>query len=119
MVDKLMAKAREYPGLINLDTDLKLNQPQIKVTVDREKVADLGVGVETLGRTLETFFGGRQVTRFKKNGEQYDVIVQLADANRTNPSDLSNVYVRSRSGEMVQLSNLVTIEETEIGRAHV
>src|SRR3546814_3612870 len=61
---------------------------------------------------LETFFGGRQVTRFKKNGEQYDVIVQLADANRTNPSDLSNVYVRSRSGEMVQLSNLVTIEET-------
>ena len=54
--------------------------------------------------------GGRQVTRFKREGEQYDVIVQVADVDRTNPDDLPTIYVRGRDGEMVQLSNLVNIE---------
>ncbi len=66
------------PGLTNVDTDLKLNKPELSVAVDREKAADIGVSVETVGRTLETMLGGRQVTRFKQDGEQYDVIVQVA-----------------------------------------
>jgi multidrug efflux pump len=112
MVDKLMAKAAEFPGLTNLDSDLKLDKPQLKVAVDRDKVADVGVSIETLGRTLETLLGGRQVTRFKRQGEQYDVVVQVADIDRTNPDDLRRIYVRSQSGEMIQLSNLVQVEET-------
>ena len=74
-VDKLLAEAEKFPGFINLDSDLRLNKPQIEVDVDRERVADMGAGVLTVGRTLETLLGGRQVTRYNQNGEQYDVIV--------------------------------------------
>src|SRR5690606_40806462 len=106
--------------LINLDTDLRLNKPQIEVEVDRERVADTGVGVLTLGRTLETLLGGRQVTRFNQNGEQYDVIVQVAPDDRRTSNDLNDIYVRGRDGAMIQLSNLVQLRETvapKIGRA--
>lgn len=112
MVDAVVAKAREYPGFINLDTDLKLNKPQLSVQVDREKVADVGADVAEIGRTLESMLGGRQVTRFKQNGKQYDVIVQVEDADRATPSDLSAIYVRGANGAMIQLSNLLTVTET-------
>jgi multidrug efflux pump len=112
MVDDLLAEVGDYPGLTNIDTDLKLNKPQLKVEVDRDKAADVGVDVETLGRTLETMMGGRQVTRFKRSGEQYDVVVQLADVDRTTPDDLRRVYVRGAGGEMIQLANLIRVEET-------
>ncbi|MBX2806971.1 MAG: efflux RND transporter permease subunit, partial [Hyphomicrobiales bacterium] len=112
LVDAIMAKAREFPGFNNLDTDLKLNTPQINIEVDREKAADLGVGIETLGRTLETLLGGRQVTRFKRDGEQYDVIVQVADIDRRDPEDLRRIYVRAPGGTMIPLSNLINVSES-------
>ncbi len=112
LLDQILAKARDYPGMSNVDTDLKLNTPQLKVTVDREKAASLGVDIETLGRTLETMLGGRQVTRFKRQGEQYDVMVQVADIDRRNPEDLRRIYVRGRNDTMIPLSNLIEVEET-------
>jgi multidrug efflux pump len=111
-VNALMAAARRNPGLQNLDSDLRLNKPELKVAIDRDKAADLGIDVEVIGRTLETMLGGRQVTRFKFNGKQYDVMVQVADTARVTPRDLTNIYVRSRAGEMVPLANLVTLRET-------
>ncbi|MCB1437514.1 MAG: efflux RND transporter permease subunit [Rhodobiaceae bacterium] len=112
IVDAVMQQARGNPGLVNLDSDLKLNTPQLKIVVDREKAADVGVEVEALGRTLETMLGGRQVTRFKREGEQYDVIVQVADVDRRNPDDLRRIYVRGRAGTMIALGNLISVEET-------
>jgi multidrug efflux pump len=111
-VNQLLAAARTNPGLTNLDSDLRLNKPELKVAIDRDKAADLGIDVEVIGRTLETMLGGRQVTRFKLNGKQYDVMVQVADTARVTPRDLTNIYVRSRAGEMVPLANLVTMRET-------
>jgi multidrug efflux pump len=111
-VSQLMAKIRENPRLTNADSDLKLNKPELKVDVDRDKVATVGSNVATVGRTLETLLGGRNVTRFKRGSEQYDVIVQVEDADRRTPGDLSNIYVRTGDGGIVQLSNLVTVEET-------
>jgi multidrug efflux pump len=111
MMDALMARARTYPGLINVESDLKLNAPQIRINVDRDKAAEIGVDVEAIGRTLETMLGGRQVTRFKREGKQYDVVVQVGDLDRRNPDDLSRIHVRARSGEMVPLSGLVRLEE--------
>ncbi|QJR14826.1 efflux RND transporter permease subunit [Usitatibacter palustris] len=111
MVEKLMDEARKNPGLNNIDTDLRLNQPEIRVGVNREKLADLGVPVENVGRTLETLLGGRVVTRFKRDGEQYDVIVQVSDADRTSPRDIADIYVRGRNGEMVQLANVLQTSE--------
>ncbi|MBM3733372.1 MAG: efflux RND transporter permease subunit [Acidimicrobiia bacterium] len=111
MMDALMTRARTFPGLINVESDLKLNAPQIKVAVDRDKAAEIGVDIETIGRALETMLGGRQVTRFKREGKQYDVVVQVADLDRRNPDDLVRIHVRTRSGEMVPLSGLVKLEE--------
>lgn len=112
VVNKLLAKARTFPGLANIDSDLKLNKPQLAVTVRRDKIADLGVDVAALGRTVETMLGGKQVTRFKRDGEQYDVILELADKDRKTPRDLSSIYVRGNNNELIQLSNLVDIRET-------
>jgi multidrug efflux pump len=110
-VDKMLERIRDYPGLVAVDTDLKLNKPQVEVALNRDKVTDAGIDVSTVGRTLETMLGGRQVTRFEQNGEQYDVILRLAGQDRNTPRDLSRIYVRGRDGTMVQLSNLVAVEE--------
>lgn len=120
MVESVIAEAEKLPQLANVESRLKLNKPEIKVAVNREKAADVGAEVETIGRTLETMLGGRQVTRFKQNGKQYDVIVQVADIERTNPDDLSKIHVRGGNGQMIQLSNLVDLRESvaprELGR---
>jgi multidrug efflux pump len=110
--DALLAEVRKSGAIVNADTDLKLNKPQLAVDIDREKAAAIGVEVDTIGRTLETLLGGRQVTRFKREGKQYDVMVQLEAQNRETPADLTAIYVRSRDGRLVQLSNLVTVRET-------
>ena len=112
MVDQVMAKGRQYPGMANMDTDLRLNKPQLSVVLKRDKIAAVGVDVEDIGRTLETLLGGRQVTRFKQEGQQYDVIVQLKGQDREQPTDLTAIFVRGRDGKLAQLSNLVEVRET-------
>jgi multidrug efflux pump len=111
-VDALIAEASKTPGLQNLDSDLRLDKPELKVQVNREKISDVGASVEGVGRTLETMLGGRQVTRFKKDGEQYDVIVQIADSERRAPTDISEIYVRGKNNEMIKLSNLLVVRES-------
>jgi multidrug efflux pump len=112
LTSKVMTVVRGNPMFAQPDIDLKLNKPELSIAVDREKAASMGVGVETIGRTLETMIAGREITRFKREGEQYNVIVQVADVDRSNPSDLTNVYVRASGGEMVQLANLVNVNES-------
>lgn len=111
MVQQFIAEAARHPALQNLQSDLRLNTPELRVEVNRDKLADLGVSVETVGRTLQTMLGGREVTRFKRDGEQYDVIVQVAARDRARPNDISDIYVRSRDGSMVQLANVVDVRE--------
>ncbi len=111
LVDGMLAKASQFPGLVNLDSDLKLNKPRLSVQLDRDKAANIGIGVDKVGRTLETLLGGRQVTRFKRDGEQYDVIVKLRDAERRDPGDLTDIFVRGNDGQLIQLSNLVHVRE--------
>ena len=103
---------RKYPGVQNLQTDLRLNTPEVRVTINRDKLSDIGVAVDTVGRTLETMLGGRQVTRFKKDGEQYDVIVQVAPRRprRRRPTSATPTSARA-TASMVQLSNLVEVRE--------
>jgi multidrug efflux pump len=109
--DIILERARQNPGLINLDSDYHETKPQIRVAVDRERAADLGVPIQVIGRTLETMLGGRRVTTYTQGGEEYDVILQAALEDRTSPDDIKNIYVRSaRTGEMIPLSNLLTTE---------
>lgn len=112
IVDGFLEQLRDYPGLQNIDTDLRLNTPELRVEIDRDKLADAGVAVDTVGRTLETLLGGRQVTRFEEDGEQYDVIVQVDKQNRANPADILDIYVRAETGEMLPLGGFLTIHES-------
>ncbi len=111
-VTAVMEKMRENPIFISPDNDLRMNTPQLEVDVDREKLALLGIDVSVVGRTLESALGGRKVTKYKEGAEQYDVMVQVDPQKRSQPRDLESIYVRSAYGEMVPLSNFVTVTET-------
>jgi multidrug efflux pump len=100
-----------YPYLFNLDTDLRLNKPQLDITIDRERAAQLGVSVTDIGTTLESFLGGRAVSEFKRGTKQYDVIVQVKPQERATPDAIEGIYVRGKGG-LVQLANVVQVRET-------
>ena len=110
--DQMMAKIMQNKGFAQPDSDLKLNKPELQINVKRDKLSEMDVDVDDLGRTLESFMAGREVTRFKRQGEQYEVIVKVAKDKRRSPSDLTDLYMRNNQGEMVQLSNLVEVNET-------
>jgi multidrug efflux pump len=112
VANSLVAKLRDNPGFADLDTDLRLNKPEIEVTIDRERVADAGLDISVIGRTLETLLSGRNVSRFQIGGEQYDVTVALPPEDRASPDTLSRIFVRSSAGGMVQLSSVVKYSET-------
>ena len=111
IVNRILADAAANPNLQALESDLKLNKPEVRVHVDRNKANDASVQVETVGRTIETMLGGRQVTRYKQNGEQYDVIVQVVPGDRNTPDDISNIFVRGRGEQMIPLEQLVSLRE--------
>lgn len=107
----LEEEAAKLP-LIGIDTDYRETQPQLRVQIDRDRAADLGVSVASIGRTLETMLGGRRVTTFIDRGEEYDVIMRGQESDRQAPSDLANIYVRStRTNELIPLSNLISVRE--------
>jgi multidrug efflux pump len=110
-VRAMQAEMAKNPGFVNTDTDLRMNTPELRVRVNRDRVLDVGANIDTVGRTLETMLGGRLVTRFKQDGEQYDVIVQVARDGRDTPERINEINVRNRAGDMVPLSNLLTVNE--------
>lgn len=112
---KLMkAIEQEKIGLINLDNELKIDQPQIFLDLNRDKAADLGITMDQIADSLSIFLGKPTVTRFNQEGRSYDVIPQLEETFRKNPAALNNLYVRTESEKLVPLSNLVTISERVI-----
>ncbi|MGN7437660.1 MAG: efflux RND transporter permease subunit [Alcanivorax sp.] len=111
--DIIMEKVAENnPGFNGLDSDYKETRPQIDFQVDYNRAADLGVTVEEIGRTLQTMMGGRNITTFLEDGEEYDVKVEGDRSKQTSFSDIENIYVRSDStGNLIPLSNVVNITE--------
>jgi multidrug efflux pump len=109
---KMLPLARANPGLENVDTNYKERKPQIRISVDRNRAADLGVSLLSVGRTLDTALGSRIVTRYVDRGREYDVMLQASDEARQTTTDLTSIRVRSdRSGELIPLSNVVKLEE--------
>ena len=110
--DIVIEEAEKIPGISNLQSDYRERKPKIDVAIDRNRAAELGVSLSNVGRTLESILGSRVVTTFIDRGEEYRVILQGADERRQTPSDLDSIYVRSeRTGQLIPLSNLVTLEE--------
>ncbi|MBL8305126.1 MAG: efflux RND transporter permease subunit, partial [Rubrivivax sp.] len=107
----LLAEMQKNPGIVQPDSDLQLNKPEIFMEVDRARAADMGVSVEAVARTVETMLGSRVVTRYKREADQYDVMVQMADAGRATPDAIEKLFVRGRNDTMVPLSSLVKLRE--------
>jgi multidrug efflux pump len=116
VVRSFQEEMAKNPGIVSVDTDLRLNKPEIRMEVDRERAADMGVPVDQIARAVETMMGGRQVTRYKREGDQYDVIVQTAPTGRDTPDDIDRVFVRGRGDAMIPLSALVKIKEVVVPR---
>ncbi len=108
---QFIAEMQKNPGIVQPDSDLQLNKPEIFMDVDRARAADMGVSVDAVARTVETMLGSRVVTRYKRDAEQYDVMVQTASAGRTTPEDIERMFVRGRNDTMVPLSSLVKVRE--------
>jgi multidrug efflux pump len=109
---QLMDEVAKNPGILSPDVDLRLNKPELRIEVDRVKAAELGVSIEVVARTIETMLGGRVVTRYKRDAEQYDVIVQTLAASRNTPDDIDVIQVRGRNDTMIPLSSLVKVRES-------
>ncbi len=110
-VGAMMAKAGQLGYLVNLDTDLRLDKPELQIRIDRERASDVGVSVTDIGTTLEAYLGGRIAGDFKRGAKQYDVILQMRAEGRSTPDIIEQIYLRG-SGGLVQLANLVTVEES-------
>ncbi|HKY69795.1 MAG TPA: efflux RND transporter permease subunit [Gammaproteobacteria bacterium] len=108
----ILQKVRTNPGLLNVDTDLKLSKPQINLLVDRDKAATLGVEIDSIGTTLQTLFGGNTITHFTEGNKRYDVIVQADPKLRRAPSDIQSIFVRGNKGNMVRLEDVVSLKQT-------
>jgi multidrug efflux pump len=112
VMPKFLEEANNSSILQNADTDLRINKPEILVEIDREKASVLGVSVEDVSRTLQVALGGQRFGYYIKDGKQYQVIGQMDRVNRDEPYDLKFLYVRNRTGQLIQLDNLVRLEES-------
>ncbi len=113
VMQKMLLAAKANPGLRGVDTDLKLDQPQLDVHIDRDRAGDMGIDIKDIGDAVNIALGEPKENRFSLMGRAYDVVPELEPEFRTKPSDaLDLMYMRTASGELVPLSNLVSLEET-------
>ncbi|HLM39748.1 MAG TPA: efflux RND transporter permease subunit [Microvirga sp.] len=115
--DTVMQKAQETGQFVNIDSNYRESQPDIRVQIDRQRAADLGVSVEDIGRTLELMFGEREVSTFVSRGDEYPVIIRARAEDRATPNDLTNTFIRATNGELVALSSFVSLTESAAPQA--
>jgi len=104
-------RAQAVKGLVNVQSDLYVNKPELRVTFERDRAEDLGVPVREVASALQTFLGGRRVSTFTRNDKLYYVMVQLDPKDRATPSDMRGIYLRGKSGQLVQLDALANVQE--------
>ncbi|MGH7502905.1 MAG: efflux RND transporter permease subunit [Longimicrobiales bacterium] len=110
-MDALVGRARTIPGLLNVDTDLRVTKPELVVTLDRDRAEDLGVPARDIATTLQTLLGGRDVSRFTSDNKLYDVILRLDPEERATPSDITGLEVRGHDGALIPLDAVASVEE--------
>jgi hydrophobe/amphiphile efflux-1 (HAE1) family protein len=112
VLPKFLDEARKDPVFGNVDANLKFNKPEINITINRIKATDLGINVIDVSNTLDLALSGKRYGYFLKGGKQYYIVGQVERGERNKPADISSLYVRSNSGNLIQLDNLVTMEES-------
>lgn len=111
VLPKFLAAARQSKKLMFIDADLKINKPELKINIDRQKAALMGISMEEVAHTLQLSFSGQRYGYYLRNDRQYEVIGQLERKHRNDNSDLNAIYVRSLTGSMIPLTNLISMEE--------
>src|SRR5947207_2327688 len=111
MMGPFVGRVSQIKGLVNVQPDLFVNKPELRVTFDRDRAEDLGVPVRDVAGALQTFLGGRRVSTFTRNDKLYYVMVQLDPKDRATPSDMRGIYLRGKSGQLVQLDALANVQE--------
>jgi multidrug efflux pump len=111
-MDQFLARARQVPGLVNVDSNLKVDKPELEISYDRDRAEDLGVSIADISSTLQTMLGGQRVGTFTRDSKLYYVVLQLEDEDRATPDDMTNIYVQSRDGTPVKLDAVASITET-------
>ncbi len=114
---RILAAARGIPGLVNVDSDLKVNKPELTVAYDRDRAEDLGVPVADVAATLQTMLGGSRTGTFTRANKLYDVLLQLDPTDRATPGDMNGLFVRGTGGTLVRLDAIASIDETTGPRA--
>ncbi|MBL7848743.1 MAG: efflux RND transporter permease subunit [Cyclobacteriaceae bacterium] len=111
-IPKILTAAQDHPVLQNADVDLKFNKPELLVKINRLKATQMGVSVQDISQTLQLAYSNLRFGYFTKEGKQYQVIGQVTRIDRDDPEDLKRLYVRTNSGELISIDNVVTVEES-------
>jgi multidrug efflux pump len=110
-VEAMLKRARQVRGLTNVDTDLRVNKPELAVSYERDRAEDLGVPVRDVASTMQAMLGGQRASTFTRNNKLYYVMVQLSPEERATPTDMSGLSVRGRDGELIKLEQLASVKE--------
>ncbi len=111
IIPPFLEAAQQDPTFNFVDVNLKFNKPELRVEIDREKAQSLGVTVRDIAQTIQLGLSGQRFGYFVKGGKQYQILGQVARENRSEPLDLRSLYVKSSSGELIQLDNLIELKE--------
>ncbi|HEV8599170.1 MAG TPA: efflux RND transporter permease subunit [Gemmatimonadales bacterium] len=110
-VQKMLSRARQVRALTNVDTDLRINKPELSVSYDRDRAEDLGVPVRAVAGTMQALLGGQRVSTFSRDNKLYYVMVQLSPEERATPTDMSGLAVRGRDNQLIKLDQLAKVNE--------
>lgn len=108
---ELANRLRQEGFLANVRGSVEITKPELRVEIDRDRASALGVSIADISRTLQILFSGQDLAEIKRDGRQYDVIVQLERERRLTPADLDRIFVPGAGGKLVQLSNVVITRE--------
>ncbi|MFZ5976385.1 MULTISPECIES: efflux RND transporter permease subunit [Hydrotalea] len=111
IIPKFLEEVRKDKTFANADVNIKFNKPEVQLTVDRMKVKDLGLSTADVVGAIQAAFSGGRLAYFIMNGYQYQVIAQINRSGRNNPDDIKNVFLRSKTGEIIPLDAVVHLEE--------
>jgi multidrug efflux pump len=112
VLPRFLEEANNNPVLQGVDTDLKFNKPELQIVINRLKATELGISVEDISQTLRLAYSNLRFGYFMKAGRQYQVIGQVDRINRDDPNDLRSLYVRTASGDLISIDNVVSIIES-------
>src|SRR5262245_18071938 len=116
--DRIMVAMRSFPGVVDVDTTQAVRTPELRLRIDREKASDLGVNVQDVAATVQTYMAGQPVSKYKEGDEQYDIWLRAEPGKRRAPQDVLDLTVAARGGQLVRLGNLVR-EREDVGPAQI